>query len=110
MKACARAIIANEPAKKRSAPEKSFPGHDLKNNVRLFEEAGFAILQAEEAFKPIRFYDVGALTWFAGIIAWEFTGFSVERCLDRLLEAEEKIRQDGEVSGTTHRFLIVGRK
>lgn len=31
----------------------------------------------------------GAFVWFARIIEWEFPGFSVERCFDRLLRMQE---------------------
>ena len=39
--------------------EKPFPHNNLKEQRTLFEEAGFEILRAEEAFGPIRFFDVG---------------------------------------------------
>ena len=42
-----------------------------------FENAGFEILMSDEAYRPIEFYDVGALVWFAKIIQWEFVDFSV---------------------------------
>ena len=45
-----------------------FPELKLSIQKRKFEEAGFEIIRAEEAFKPIRFYDVGAFVWFAHII------------------------------------------
>ena len=77
---------------------------------KAFEEAGFDVIRAEEAFKPIRFYDVGAFVWFARIIEWEFPGFSVEKCFDALLRMQEVIDQTGAVEGTIHRYLIVAKK
>mgnify|MGYP003294450857 CR=1 FL=1 len=74
------------------------------------EEAGFEIIRDEEIFKPIRFYDVGAFVWFAHIIEWEFPGFSVEKCFDKLLEIQEVIDKNGFVEGTIHRYLIVAKK
>ena len=75
-----------------------------------FEQAGFEIIRAEEVFKPIRFFDIGAFVWFAHIIEWEFTGFSVDKCFDKLLKMQEVIDKDGFVEGTIHRYLIVAKK
>lgn len=87
-----------------------FPHNTLKEQREAFEKAGFDILRAEEAFNPIRFFDVGAFVWFARIIEWEFPGFSVGKCFDRLLELQKTIETEGKIAGTTHRFLIVARK
>ena len=87
-----------------------FPELKLSIQKRKFEEAGFEIIRAEEAFKPIRFYDVGAFVWFAHIIEWEFPGFSVDKCFDKLLEMQEEIDNQGFVEGTIHRYLIVAKK
>ena len=87
-----------------------FPGLMLDVQRVEFEKAGLEVLRAEEAFRPIRFYDVGAFVWFARIIEWEFPGFSVDACLDRLLKIQEIIEEKGAFEGTVHRFLIVARK
>lgn len=89
---------------------KPFPGLNLEEQARRFAGAGFAILQGEEAFRPIRFYDVGALVWFAQVIPWEFPGFSVDSCLPRLMEAQEILERQGCVEGTIHRYLLVAQK
>lgn len=89
---------------------KPFPHLNLTEQRKVFEEAGFEILQAEEAYLPIKFYDVGAFVWFARIIEWEFPGFSVEKCFEQLLEMQKTIEEKGEVAGMTHRYLIVARK
>ena len=93
-------------------PELPKPFSDLNHRIqrKRFEEAGFEILAAEEAFRPILFYDIGAFVWFAHIIEWEFTGFSVETCFDRLLNLQERIDRDGKIEGTIHRYLIVARR
>ena len=90
--------------------EKPFPHNNLKEQREAFEKAGFDILRGEEAFCPIRFFDAGAFVWFARIIEWEFPGFSVEKCFDRLLQLQKTLETDGIIEGTTHRFLIVARK
>ena len=90
--------------------EKPFPHNNLKEQQEAFEKAGFEMIRAEEAFCPIRFFDVGAFVWFARIIQWEFPGFSVDSCFDRLLKLQETLEADGAIKGTIHRFLIVARK
>ena len=89
---------------------KPFPHENLREQRAGFADEGFEILQAEEAFGTISFSDVGAFVWFARIIEWEFPGFSVERCFDRLLRLQETIDRNGKIEGTTHRFLIVAKK
>lgn len=89
---------------------KPFPGLNLAEQVGRFQTAGFSILRGEEAFRPIRFFDVGALVWFARIIQWEFPGFSVERCLPQLVQAQGILERDGCIEGTIHRYLIVAQK
>lgn len=90
--------------------ENPFPHNNLKEQREAFEKAGFEIIKTDEAFNPISFFDVGAFVWFARIIQWEFPGFSVENCFDRLLQLQRTIEKDGSFTGTTHRFLIVARK
>ena len=90
--------------------EKPFPHENLREQRTRFADAGFEILQEDEAFGPICFYDVGALVWFARIIVWEFPGFSVERCFDRLLQLQKTIERDGKLVGTTHRYLLVAKR
>lgn len=90
--------------------EKPFPHLNLAQQRGVFEEAGFRILRAEEAYRPILFYDVGAFVWFARIIEWEFPGFSVDGCFERLWKLQERIEKTGKIEGTIHRFLIVAEK
>ena len=90
--------------------EKPYPHLNLKEQRKAFEKAGFQIVQAEEAFRPIIFYDVGAFVWFARIIEWEFPDFSVDRCFQNLLKMHRIIENDGKITGTIHRYLIVAKK
>ena len=87
-----------------------YPGWSMEPVRQSLMAQGFELLRGEEAFRPIRFYDVGALVWFARIIEWEFPGFSVEGCFPQLLQAQERLEQSGRVEGNAHRFLIVVQK
>lgn len=90
--------------------EKPYPHMNLTEQRAAFEAAGFRILRAEEAYRPILFYDVGAFVWFARIIQWEFPDFSVDRCFQELLAMQEEIERTGEIRGTIHRYLIAAGK
>ncbi|MBR4866546.1 MAG: class I SAM-dependent methyltransferase [Clostridia bacterium] len=87
-----------------------FPDQCLSAASQAFRNAGFEILDGGEHYGSIRFFDVGALVWFARIIVWEFPGFSVDTCLPRLLEAEKLLRERGSLDGRTHRFLLITKK
>ena len=87
-----------------------FPEQYLDLTVRKFEDAGFEILEQDECFRPIRFFDVGALVWFARIIQWEFPHFSVDTHLPRLLKAQRILEETGSIDGSIHRFMLVARK
>lgn len=87
-----------------------YPHLTLPRQSQAFRDAGFDILQEDEAFRPIVFFDVGAFVWFAHIIEWEFPGFSVDRCFEQLLSMQRTLEERGRIEGTIHRFLIVARK
>lgn len=90
--------------------EKPFPHLNLAEQRKHFENFGFEIVRAEETYRPIKFYDVGAFVWFAHIIEWEFPNFSVDKCLKQLLKMQEMIDKNGRIEGTIHRYLIVAKK
>lgn len=87
-----------------------FPEQTLERAKKKFLEAGFSILDAREHFGCIRFFEIGALVWFARIIEWEFVGFSVDQYLPQIESAQRQIEKDGSVSGRTHRFFLVCQK
>ena len=87
-----------------------FPEQYLSIAEEKFRQAGFTILEGQEAYRPYDFYDVGALVWFARIIQWEFPDFSVDTHLDRLLAAQALLEQEGRLRCHTHRFFLVAQK
>ncbi|MDE6760223.1 MAG: class I SAM-dependent methyltransferase [Lachnospiraceae bacterium] len=91
-------------------PALPFPKQYLKIAQSTFENAGFSTIKACEAFRPIRFWDVSALIWFAHIIEWEFPGFNVKDCLGNLYHAQSILEQHGVIEGQIHRFLLVAKK
>ena len=94
----------------KEVPPLPFPKQYLKTIQKEFEAAGFTTIEADEAYRPICFWDVGALVWFARIIQWEFPGFNVRDCREKLYRAQEILEQDGVIEGRSHRFLLVAKK
>lgn len=94
----------------KEAPKLPFPDQYLRIAKSAFETSGFCVLEAEEAFRPIKFWDVGALVWFARIIEWEFPGFQVKECLENLYRAQEILEREGVIEGRIHRFLLAVKK
>ena len=87
-----------------------FPDQYASKTAAAFQKEGFSILYPEECFSPIRFYDVGALIWFARVLPWEFAGFSVDTHIQNLMKAQHIMENEGYIEGKTHRFLLVARK
>lgn len=90
--------------------ELPYPEQYLKKAAEKLTHFGFEILQSEEAFCKIKFYDIGALVWFARIIEWEFPNFSVESCCDNLCKAQRILEKEGLIEASTHRYLMVALK
>lgn len=84
--------------------------HNLNNNVVFFQNKGFTILKSEEYYPKLRFFDVGALVYFAKIIEWEFPNFSVDRCFNKLCQLHSIVEQQGFFESKEHRFIIVVKK
>lgn len=86
------------------------PAFTLEGERRALVVAGFSVEHGAEAFSRLRFFDVGAVVYFARIIEWEFPGFSVDACAQQLFDLERSLRADGWIESTEHRFVFVARK
>ena len=91
-------------------PPLPFPEQYLRIAREKLTACGLTILDGQEAFRPIRFWDVGALVWFARIIEWEFPGFSVKTCLDGLYRTQMLLERDGVIQGKIHRYFLIAEK
>ena len=91
-------------------PAPPFPRQYLRIAREDCRASGLTVLEGQEAFRPIRFYDVGALVWFAHIIEWEFPGFTVEGSREQLLRLQAHLEERGMIEGRIHRFLLAARK
>lgn len=87
-----------------------FPQQTLACAAKAAQSAGLRVVWGEEAFRSIRFWDVGALVWFARVLPWEFPDFSVHSCRKQLYRAQDILEQNGVVEGTIHRYLVIAQK
>ncbi|MFI3237375.1 MAG: methyltransferase domain-containing protein [Lachnospiraceae bacterium] len=87
-----------------------FPKHRINIYLEQLVNLGYEVLIADEIFPKMKFFDVGALVYYAKIIEWEFPKFDVERCFDHLVNCQKELESKGFISGTEHRFIIVCKK
>lgn len=80
------------------------------SQVDAFRMAGFEVIRHEENLPKLRFFDVGAIVFYAKNIPWEFPGFSVEDFLPQLDEMKKMIEKNRHIESTESRFLIIAKK
>jgi SAM-dependent methyltransferase len=80
------------------------------SQVEAFSDAGFDLIEHQEASPRLRFFDVGAIVFYAKNIPWEFPGFSVDRYLSKLDELDQIIQTEGYIESVESRFVIVAQK
>lgn len=86
-----------------------FLANNLNQAISDCNEKNFMILQADEYFPSLRFFDMGAIVYFAKIIEWEFPNFSVDTCYAQLCELQKQLEQNGYVESFEHRFLLIAQ-
>ena len=86
------------------------PSFNLEMASNAIADSGLKVLEGKECFPRKTFKDVGALVYFAKVIEWEFPGFSVERCFDKLLQLHAAAERGHGIESREHRFLIVAKK
>jgi len=84
--------------------------HTMKNNVLLTKNKGFTNLKSDECFPKLKFFDIGALVYFAKIIEWEFPNFSVDRYFEQLCLLQSIVEEQGFIESKEHRFIMVSQK
>lgn len=87
------------------APKKSFD-FSLKTEADAFEKHGFCIQWQKEHFSSLKFFDVGAIVFFAKRIPWSFPDFSVTKNIEKLWPLQDEITKNGFVSTMEQRFMI----
>lgn len=82
----------------------------LDHNIHIAENLGFEILNKNEYYARLKFFDVGALVYYAKIIEWEFPNFSVSKHFGKLSLLDDILGNQGFIDTIEHRYLLVLRK
>lgn len=82
----------------------------LNAQEKAFIESGFEVVDSNEYFPIIKFYDVGALVFFCKKIVWEFPDFSVDKYYNKLVDLHDKCLYDGYIGSMEHRYLLICKK
>lgn len=88
----------------------SFPELTLDKSIKRLINENFDIIYSNESFTTLKFFDLGAIAYFAKIIEWEFINFKVIDNIDKFLILQEKLKNNGYISSKEHRFIIVAVK
>ena len=92
-------------------PDYSLPNaFCLQTEVPKFEEIGFQVKLAEEAYPMLQFTDIGAFVYWAKQISWTFPGFSVANNFAQLCALQKEVERQGFISGKQHRFMLIAQK
>lgn len=87
-----------------------FPEMTLTKSLVRLENNHFNIIYSDEYYPTLKFYDLGAIAYFAKIITWEFLNFNVRDNIDKFLILQDKLKNNGYITSTEHRFIIVAKK
>lgn len=87
-----------------------FPELTLEKSIKRLQDNNFDIIYSNEYYPILKFYDLGAIAYFAKIIEWEFIDFSVEKYIDKFMILQKEIKEKGYISSKEHRFTIVCKK
>lgn len=86
-----------------------YPYLKLNYAIEELKENSFEALYKNEFFPYLRFYDVGAIVYFAKVIEWEFPGFSVDNCFDKLCKIHEELKEKPYIESYEHRYIVVAK-
>ena len=87
-----------------------FPELTLEKSIKRLQNNNFNIIYSNEYYPILKFYDLGAIAYFAKIIEWEFIDFSVEKYIDKFMILQEELKEKGYIASKEHRFIIVCKK
>ena len=85
------------------------PGFSLSGELPKFQHCGFEVQYSFEAHPLLRFFDVGAVVYWAKAIPWSFPHFSVKNNFQQLCCLQEELTRNGCVRTLQHRFVIVAQ-
>lgn len=82
----------------------------LTNARKAFESMGMFVIDAREDMPYARFYDAGAVAFYARLRPEELPGFSVEAYQDDLWDLQRRVEVQGFIACRAPRFFLVAKK
>lgn len=86
------------------------PRFDLEALTEQLVRAGFAVVEAQEAYPKVVYRDIGAIVYHLKAIPWMVPGFDVDTHRERLLSMHKHICENGGLTVPRHRFFIHAKK
>ncbi len=77
--------------------------YDLSELKRVLKPNGLIITQQVGGGNN----DTGAIVYYAKIVPWEFPGFTVSNCMEKLLDIHSELQKHGYFECLQQRFIIV---
>lgn len=81
----------------------------LDTELERFQQHGFTVIQSQQCYPPVKFYDIGAIVFWAKVLPWAFPEFSVHSHLPKLKTLQQKLEQQGHIVDQQHRFMLLAR-
>ena len=78
--------------------------------IKQLEEAGFSIIEKNEALTTSRCFDIGALVYYLKAIPWQIEDFTLQKYLEKLKKLHKKILREKYFEMTNHRFCVISTK
>ena len=85
------------------------PAFSLETELPKFQKCDFKVMYSAECFPTLKFFDIGAIVYWAKVIQWSFPEFSVDKNFDKLSALKEELDQNGFISDSEHRFIFVAQ-
>ncbi len=96
---------------KMTGKEKDVKEHlSFNEQVNGLKEYDFEILVAIENFLNVKFCDMSAVMFYGKSIVWDFPDFCADKYIEHLANCQKEVEENGYVSSTEHRYLILARK
>lgn len=74
------------------------------------ENTGFDLIEQNEAFSNMRFYDTGAVAHYFKNTPWQVEDFDIDRYEEQLFNIYKEIESRGFIEMKLHRFYIIAKK
>lgn len=74
--------------------------------VQQLQMAGLHVVEQFEDFAQTRVTDIGAVVYYLRAVPWQIEGFTVEGYRDKLLALHHRIKSEGGLALSGHRFHV----